>query len=68
VQIATSKPRRSTVDENRNEADNEADNKALPRPIQLTPEEVQRIAAGTGALLPPGVTPPSIHGGIRIQA
>jgi hypothetical protein len=40
---------------------------ALPKPVALTLEQLQQIAAGTGGLLPPGVTPPSIHGGIRVS-
>ena len=34
----------------KNETDK--DGKALPKPVTLTPEEVQRVAAGAAAVLP----------------
>jgi hypothetical protein len=36
--------------------------KALPKPVSLTPEEVQQVAAGTAAALPPGSKPPTLIG------
>lgn len=39
-----------------------ADGKVLPKPISLTPEQVQQVAAGTAAALPPGVKPPIVMG------
>jgi hypothetical protein len=41
--------------------------KMLPKPVSLTPEEIQRVAAGTAAVLPACVKPPTIAGGIRVQ-
>jgi hypothetical protein len=38
------------------------DSNVLPKPIALTPEEVQQVAAGTAAALPPGVKPPTVLG------
>jgi len=38
----------------------DADGKALPKPVALTSDQVQRIAAGAAAVLPRGTTfPPS---------
>jgi len=36
--------------------------KALPKPVQLTPEEVQQVAAGTAAGLPQCPKPPIVLG------
>jgi hypothetical protein len=38
------------------------DAKVLPKPIALTPEQVQQVAAGTAAALPSGVKPPIVIG------
>jgi hypothetical protein len=38
------------------------DPNALPKPIALTPEQVQQVAAGTAAALQPGVKPPIVLG------
>jgi len=36
--------------------------KALPKPVQLTPEEVQQVAAGTAGALPARCTRPVTNG------
>jgi hypothetical protein len=33
----------------------DADDKSLPKPITLTPEQVQEVAAGAAAALPPSL-------------
>ena len=38
------------------------DRKALPKPVALTPEQVQQVAAGTVAALPPGEKLPTMIG------
>ena len=47
--------------------DHDREEQVPPKPVSLTPEEIQQVAAGTAAVLLPGVKPPGIAGGIRIQ-
>jgi hypothetical protein len=35
---------------------------SLPKPITLTAEQLQQVAAGTAASLPPSLKPPTIFG------
>ena len=34
----------------------------LPKPVALSPEQIQQVAAGTAAALAPGVKPPIVLG------
>jgi hypothetical protein len=38
------------------------DPEVLPKPVALTPEQLQQVAAGTGAALAPSVKPPIVLG------
>jgi hypothetical protein len=40
----------------------DAESEALPKPVTLTPEQVQQVAAGTAASLQPSVKPPIVVG------
>jgi hypothetical protein len=45
----------------------DTEDKALPQPVALTPEQVQQVAAGTAAVLPPCcLKPPVRAGGISL--
>jgi hypothetical protein len=46
--------------------DQKTDSKKLPKPITLTPDQLSKIAAGTGGALPAAWLRPIIAGGIPI--